>query len=358
MKKTLTINLGGTVYHIDEDAYRLLDNYLVNLKTHFRKDEGADEIVEDIEYRISELFSEKILSGCQVITLTYVEEVINRMGKPEDLDHNRENVDQKEHSSQKQKYFYKEPARHRLYRNPDDRILGGVAGGIAAYMGWDPTIVRIIMILLLFVPYFSIVLIYIIAWILIPLASTAAEKLAMKGENITIENIGKTVTDGFGKVADGVDSYIKSGKPRSQFHKIGDTLVQIVGALLKVILIFLAIVLSPVLFVMIIVFMALIFAAFGILSAASGVLIQHLSPVVDWTQVGTIPMALLGITGVLLVGIPLFSLIFWAFKSVFKWKQMGTGLKWTLLIVWSMALGGMIGICYWINLSDFNWYLL
>jgi len=85
MKKTLTVNLGGTVFHIDEDAYRLLDNYLMNLKHHFRKQEGAEEIVNDIENRISELFSEKISKGQQVITLIDAEEVIHRMGKPEDL---------------------------------------------------------------------------------------------------------------------------------------------------------------------------------------------------------------------------------------------------------------------------------
>ena len=60
MKKTLTVNLGGTVFHIDEDAYRLLDNYLCNLKLHFRRQAGADEIVNDIELRISELFLEKL----------------------------------------------------------------------------------------------------------------------------------------------------------------------------------------------------------------------------------------------------------------------------------------------------------
>ena len=85
MKKTLTVNLGGTVFHIDEDAYRLLDNYLCNLKLHFRKQEGAEEIVDDIEARISELFLEKLNAGSQVITLTDVEEVIARVGKPEDL---------------------------------------------------------------------------------------------------------------------------------------------------------------------------------------------------------------------------------------------------------------------------------
>ena len=76
MKKTLTVNLGGTVFNIDDDAYRLLDNYLSNLKMHFRKEAGADEIVDDIERRISELFAEKLSAGSQVITIADVEEVI------------------------------------------------------------------------------------------------------------------------------------------------------------------------------------------------------------------------------------------------------------------------------------------
>ena len=74
MKKTLTVNLGGTVYHIDDDAYRLLDNYLSNLKHYFRKQEGAEEIVNDIEMRIAELFAEKVTEGKQVITVSDVEE--------------------------------------------------------------------------------------------------------------------------------------------------------------------------------------------------------------------------------------------------------------------------------------------
>ena len=86
MKKTLTVNLGGTVFNIDDDAYRLLDNYLSNLKMHFRKEVGADEIVDDIERRISELFAEKLSAGSQVITIADVEEVIARMGKPEDME--------------------------------------------------------------------------------------------------------------------------------------------------------------------------------------------------------------------------------------------------------------------------------
>ena len=85
MKKTLTVNLGGTVYHIDEDAYVLLDNYLNNLKYHFRSETDADEIVRDMENRIAELFSEYISHGQQVITIENVEEVIARMGRPEEI---------------------------------------------------------------------------------------------------------------------------------------------------------------------------------------------------------------------------------------------------------------------------------
>ena len=63
MKKTLTINLGGSVFHIDEDAYQLLDKYLSNLRIHFKKEEGSDEIMNDFELRISELFSERTRAG-------------------------------------------------------------------------------------------------------------------------------------------------------------------------------------------------------------------------------------------------------------------------------------------------------
>ena len=79
MKKTLTVNLGGTVYHIDEDAYNLLDNYLNNIRLHFRKQQGAEEIVNDMENRIAELFSEKVTLSKQVISISDVEEVISRM---------------------------------------------------------------------------------------------------------------------------------------------------------------------------------------------------------------------------------------------------------------------------------------
>lgn len=218
MKKTLTVNLGGTVYHIDDDAYRLLDNYLSNLKHYFRKQESAEEIVNDIEMRIAELFAEKVAAGKQVITVQDVEEVIARVGKPEDFgitEDDAESNKRTEQSSSASQTYTRTAGPRRLFRDPDSKLLGGVAAGLAAYLGWDITLVRILMIVLVFVPYCPMIILYIVGWIVIPEAYTAAEKLSMRGEAVTIENIGKTVTDGFERVADGVNNYVNSGKPRT-----------------------------------------------------------------------------------------------------------------------------------------------
>ena len=223
MKKTLTVNLGGTVFHIDEDAYRLLDNYLSNLKIHFRKEAGADEIIDDIERRISELFAEKLTAGSQVITITDVEEVIARMGKPEDME--AENDSEPSVGNATRTTIHR-----RLYRNPDDKLLGGVISGMAAYLGWDVTLLRLLLLVVLICGVGTLIPVYIVCWLVIPEARTAAEKLSMRGEAVTVENIGKTVTDGFEKVANGVNDYMKSDKPRTFLQKLGDALVMVAGA--------------------------------------------------------------------------------------------------------------------------------
>ena len=205
MKKTFNINLGGIVFHIDEDAYELLDKYLSNLRIHFSKEEGAEEIVHDMELRISELFNERLNERKQVITLTDVEEIIGQMGKPEEMTDDTTQDDPI--------YNKEEKAPKRLFRDPDNKVVGGVCSGIASYFGWDATILRILLIILslpiigdgMFVVK-GIIIFYIIAWIIIPEAKTATEKLSMKGMKVNVENIGKTVTDGFEKVNDHLQS--------------------------------------------------------------------------------------------------------------------------------------------------------
>lgn len=332
MKKTLTVNLVGTVYHIDEDAYILLDNYLNNLRYHFRKEEGADEIVRDMEARIAELFDEALRGGLQVITIKEVEEVIARMGKPEELnDGEEENA-----SASGEKAYDSESTgtSRRLFRNPDDRVLGGVVSGLAAYFGWDVTWTRIVFILAGFLIH-GLILAYLLAWIIIPLAQTATEKLQMRGEPINVENIGRTVTDGFEKVND----YVHSEKPRSALQKLGSGVVAVFGFLLKLCLVLLLICCAPFLLVGLVVLSALLMAATGVIVNLP-TFIYNILPWVDWSGVHAIPGVIVGLTvcGLLVVGIPIAGLIQAVMQSFGSWKPMGTSAKVVLVLLWMVAL--------------------
>ena len=326
------------MFNIDEDAYRLLDNYLMNLKAHFRKEAGADEIVDDIERRISELLVEKLAGNRQVITLADVEEVISRMCKPEEMDdaggasaaggygpgswtRDEETV----------------KVRRRLFRNPDDKIFGGVCSGLSAYLGWDTTLVRLLFIVILIFGYGTLIPIYIVCWLLIPEARTAAEKLSMYGEAVTVENIGKTVTGGFEKMAAGVNGYMRSGKPRTLLQRIGDALVTLAGWILKVGLIVLIVICSPVLFALGVAFVALLFAAIMV-AIGGGAALFSLFPTMDiMLPASPFEAIAMYIAGILLVAIPLLSLLHTLFRNLLKWQPMSGGLKWTLLILWVVS---------------------
>lgn len=350
MKKTLTVNLGGTVFHIDEDAYQLLDKYLSNLRIHFRKEEGSDEIMNDFEIRISELLNDRVRLGYEVITIEHVEDVISRMGKPEEIFGENYKEEVKEEFKAKVETGY---TKKRLFRDPDDRILGGVAGGLAAYLGWDPTAIRIGLLLLMFL-WGIVVPIYFILWLIIPVARTASEKLQMRGESVTVENIGKTVTDGFEKVSGNVNDYMESERPRTALQKIADAFVSVVGAIIKVLAILIGIILIPPLlfslFILIIVLFAcivgLLGGGIGLLGGGFGML-HELMPYYDWNTFYTFPEGALIIAAIgmiLSIGIPVIALIYVVCGQLFKWKPMPSGAKWTLLILWIVSVVVSFGI--------------
>jgi phage shock protein PspC (stress-responsive transcriptional regulator) len=341
MKKTLTVNLGGTVFHIDEDAYQLLEKYLSNLRIHFSKEEGTDEIMSDFELRISEILSERIRTGNEVITIEHVENVIKRMGKVEELFGEDCAAEAKEEQTNSSSHSRERTANKRFFRNPDDRILGGVCSGFAAYMGWDPTPIRILLFLLMFFYAVSIPL-YIVLWLVVPLARTATERLQMRGESVTVENIGKTVTDGYERFSANVNDYMASGKPRSFFLRITDSLVEIFGMLVKVIFVVLSILLLPpllfVLFIIVVVIIALIVGAVG---GGFG-LPYWLMPTADWGGLTLYPTWLLvvgGFAAVLLIGIPVIAAIYSICSYIFKFKPLSGEFKWGLFIFWLLALG-------------------
>jgi phage shock protein PspC (stress-responsive transcriptional regulator) len=187
MKITVSINLGGYSFNIDEDAYSELKRYLKNLELHFAGEESSSEILSDIETRIAELFRTKITAFKQVINIDDVNQAISVMGTPEDIsDNDRKSARDK----------FSSPGYHRMYRDPDNRIIGGVCSGMGAYWNIEPLIIRIIFIALVLAGGIG-ALVYLILYIVIPEAKTTAQKIEMKGDPVNIHNIKEAVKQEF-----------------------------------------------------------------------------------------------------------------------------------------------------------------
>jgi phage shock protein PspC (stress-responsive transcriptional regulator) len=190
MKITVSINLGGYSFNIDEDAYAELKRYLKNLELHFAEEESSSEILSDIESRMAELFRTKLTSFKQVITIKDVNQVISVMGTPEDI-----SDDEKRSAGDK----FSTPGYHRMYRDPDRRIIGGVCSGMGAYWDIEPWIVRVIFLILAMMGGLGI-LIYLILYIVLPEAKTTAQKIEMRGNPVNIHNIKESVKEEFNTV--------------------------------------------------------------------------------------------------------------------------------------------------------------
>lgn len=172
MKKVININFQGRVIPIEENAYDTLKNYVESLRRFFANEEGRDEIINDIEGRIAELFGETLKKGSTCISEEDVEKIVASMGRPEDFDDDEAKLQSKlnEGANQHQQYTHQqntEIPRGRLYRDENDKILGGVCSGIAAYLRVDPTFVRLVFALLLFGAGTGFLL-YMIMWIILP----------------------------------------------------------------------------------------------------------------------------------------------------------------------------------------------
>ncbi len=193
MKTTITVNLGGLVFHIDDDAYEMLNTYLIAIEKQFASEDERKDIMTDIETRLAELFTEFLDGKRDVIMKEDVSKVIEILGQPEDF------IEEEPTTEQSKKKSTTYQATKRLYRDPDNRFLGGVCGGMGAYFNVDPVIFRIIFIIIFF-GMGSGLIIYIILWIAMPEAVTTAQKLEMRGEPVTLENIKKAVREEFENV--------------------------------------------------------------------------------------------------------------------------------------------------------------
>ena len=244
MKKTVNINLAGTFFHIDEDAFAKLQRYLDAIRRSLTDPEGSDEIIKDIEARIAELFSEKLERTTQVVSIKELDEVIAVMGQPEDYAVDEELFDDAPKSSKRRRSSSKQ-----LFRDIDNKIISGVSAGLGHYLGIDSIWVRLIWILLTLFSSGTFILIYVLFWILVPAAVTTSDKLKMTGEPINISNIEKKFKEGYENVADKVKNadYDKYGqKVKSStttfFDTLGNILLTLLNVFVKLIGIFIIIV--------------------------------------------------------------------------------------------------------------------
>ena len=224
MNKTIAINISGFVFNIEEKAYEILRNYLDTIKGYFKNAEERDEIMQDIEARIAEIFHEKNSDGKEVILEEDVHDVVKVMGDPEDY-----RTDEGDYHEEAD-YEYEEVLEKRMFRDPDNATIGGVCAGLAAYLNLDPVIVRIIFVILFFTGAGFII--YIVLLIVIPEAKTTAQKLQMRGEQVNINNLKKH----FRSFGDEIKENVKGRKIHKKVNTAVDKSKRVTSNVMDIIL--------------------------------------------------------------------------------------------------------------------------
>ncbi len=339
MKKTFTINISGTLFHIEEDAYEMLQQYLQKLKSHFGTEEDGIEILADIEARIAEIFIEKNPENKQVITLDRVEQVIAIMGKPEDFIEDEGDDEEERQELSKRK--------RRLYRDPEHRVFGGVCSGLSAYFNIDPVILRILFVVLLFLTYFApVFLAYVVLWIAVPKAVTTAQRLEMRGQEATIKNIEKSIREEVREVKESYQKFKDSeaySKGKRRIKEAGPVINNLGRLVLKIAVILVGVVLI----------LSGFFGLIGLISSlAVGESLVTGWPLI-WSPEVTFPQFLdylvepgavkIGIIIIgFLVGIPLLAMLYIGSKLVFRYKSNNTIVGLGMVGIWLLALIALI----------------
>lgn len=337
MNKTVNINLGGMFFHIDEDAYLKLSRYFDAIKRSLNNSSGQDEIIKDIEMRVSELLTEKQKSEKHVVGLKDVDEVIAVMGQPEDY-----RIEDEESTSQSSSSY--NTRRHKkLYRDKENGMVGGVATGLAHYFGIDAVWVKIVFLIFVFAGFGTGILAYFVLWVVTPEAVTTSEKLEMTGEPVTISNIEKKVREEIDSLSekfknadyDKMGNQVKSGAERisSSFGDFIMTVFKIFAKFLGVILIIAGI-------------STLIMLLVGVFTLGTNLFVEF--PWQNFIEAGNFteyPLWSFGLLMFFAVGIPFFFLTLLGFKLLSpNLKSIGNITKYTLLAIWIIAIAVLVSI--------------
>ena len=330
MNKIIYVNLSGRFFYVDEAAYALLNDYLEKLKITFQNTPGKEEIIGDIEARITELFETLKKQENQVIGKADVESIIETLGQPEDY------ITEDDTTVPPQSDFGR-----KLFRDPDDRYIGGVAAGLAHYFRFDVSWIRIIWAVLLFFSGGTFLIIYVLLWALVPEASTTAEKLQMRGEPVNISTIGKKIKDEFdqfsSRVKDAVEEESRTGDLKKKSRNFFSALARGIIGLFSLIGIFLGI---------LIVFTTgiALMCGFIVLLVTTVVGATSILPVelVSMAMLTDVPFWLLAILTSLVVLIPLIFLFLLGVRLLApKSKLLQTTVLLILLGMWVVAIAAM-----------------
>ncbi|MBP6039297.1 MAG: PspC domain-containing protein [Flavobacterium sp.] len=338
MNKTISINLGGFFFHIDEDAYQKLSRYFDAVKRSLAPD-GREEIMKDIESRIAELFQERIQNDKQVIGLVEIDAVIAIMGQPEDY-----KIDEETTNASSSNTFYSKNNVKKLYRDKENGIISGVASGFGHYLKIDPVWIRLLFVIIVVAGFGSPILIYVILMFIIPEAVTTSQKLEMKGEEITISNIERKVKEGIDDIADkigSIDHQKIAENTRQGINKTGNALGNFFSIVFNV-------------FTKLIGGIIVLFSSLSLLSfCIAGIFMIFSTNMPDnfllnhvKTPIGLeTPMWVQGILVLFVFGIPFFFLLILGLKLlVNNLKSIGNIAKYTLLATWIIAMGIAISL--------------
>jgi phage shock protein PspC (stress-responsive transcriptional regulator) len=325
MKTTVNINISGQSFIIDEDAFQHLSVYLNNIKSRFKNDNEAKEVIEDIEARIAELFISSSATNRAVVSIEQVEQVIKKLGKPEDIfmedegaeatTNAHENASQSSQSTR---------GNARLFRNPDDKKVSGLLSGLSAYFGIsDPSWLRIIFVVLCIVSAgtlaIPLVVIYIGLSAILPVANTASEKLQMRGEDVNLNNIKRSVQS---EMSRGVGAATSTGQ------KFIDAVIDVVRSIFY----FLPKLFSGFTLAISLVFLFAVILFFFVSEMGA---VSELSTLIFHTGFDA-QLASIGLF--LFFGIPCIAVIYYSLRGMFGSTARKPGLSWVLFGLWMTGL--------------------
>lgn len=348
MNKTVTTNIGGFIFHIDDIAFEKLSQYLNTIKGYFTQSEGRDEIIGDIEARIAEMFREKTGNIKEVITMKDVDEVIAVMGQPEAFAENGDaEYSAPENKSKTEETTAERRKNRRIFRDPDNKIVGGVCAGISAYFDIDPLWMRLGFAISMF-GFGSGFLLYLILLVVIPKAKTTAEKLEMRGERVNVSNIEKTIREEANELKERLHNLSgeaknmgnKDGKFRSAIHDIIDFIGSFFRLIFKAIGKILGAFLLIIGIILLVAVIGSLFGMPGMINISDNDIVTSLSlndlmlnfagsqQLIYWLAVGA----------ALVLCIPLLGMVFAGVKILFGIKQRNNFLRAAFGILWTAGL--------------------